>query len=66
MLLLDEPYAGIDAGTRASLRSLVRRAQESGVTTVMVTHHREEWPSATSHELELRQSRVVYCGHRRA
>jgi molybdate transport system ATP-binding protein len=62
MLLLDEPYAGVDATTRTSLRSLVRRAQESGVTTVMVTHHREEWPSATSHELELCLSRVVYAG----
>lgn len=66
ILLLDEPYAGVDAATRTSLRSRVRRAQESGVTMVMVTHHREEWPAATSHELELHQSRVVYCGPRRA
>jgi len=66
ILLLDEPYAGVDAATRTSLRSRVQRAQESGVTMVMVTHHRDEWPAATSHELELRQSRVVYCGPRRA
>jgi molybdate transport system ATP-binding protein len=66
ILLLDEPYAGVDAATRSSLRARVRRAQQSGVTTVMVTHHRDEWPVATSHELELRQSRVVYCGPRRA
>jgi molybdate transport system ATP-binding protein len=66
ILLLDEPYAGVDAATRSILRTRVRRAQQSGVTTVMVTHHRDEWPVATSHELELRQSRVVYCGPRRA
>jgi molybdate transport system ATP-binding protein len=62
MLLLDEPYAGVDATTRRSLRARVARAIESGVATVMVTHHRDEWPVATTHELELEQSRVVYCG----
>jgi molybdate transport system ATP-binding protein len=62
MLLLDEPYAGVDAKTRQGLRALVRREGESGVTTVMVTHHRDEWPQGVTHELELRQSRVIYCG----
>jgi molybdate transport system ATP-binding protein len=62
MLLLDEPYAGVDALTRRSLRVLVRTELESGVTIVMATHHRDEWPPGTTHELELRQSRVIYCG----
>jgi molybdate transport system ATP-binding protein len=62
MLLLDEPYAGVDANTRKGLRALVRREWESGVTVVMVTHHRDEWPGGATHELELRQSRVAYCG----
>jgi molybdate transport system ATP-binding protein len=62
MLLLDEPYAGVDAVTRKSLRVLVRRELESGVTIVMVTHHPDEWPPGTTHELQLRQSRVIYCG----
>jgi len=62
MLLLDEPYAGVDAATSVSLRALVRRAQESGVTIVMVTHHRDEWPRSTSHELELSSSQVIYSG----
>jgi molybdate transport system ATP-binding protein len=62
MLLLDEPYAGVDAATRKGLRALVRREWESGVTIVLVTHHRDEWPYGATHELELRQSRVVYCG----
>jgi len=66
MLLLDEPYAGIDPATRASLRTLVERKLQSGVTIVMATHHRDEWPTATSHELEIDRSRVVYCGPVRA
>jgi molybdate transport system ATP-binding protein len=62
MLLLDEPYAGVDAATRNGLRDRVRREWESGVTIVLATHHRDEWPRGATHELELRRSQVLYCG----
>ncbi len=62
MLLLDEPHAGVDARTRAGLRSLVQQVLDSGVTVVIATHHRDEWPRGATHELELASSRVVYCG----
>jgi molybdate transport system ATP-binding protein len=62
MLLLDEPHAGVDARTRTGLRSLVQRAFDCGVTVVIVTHHRDEWPRGATHELELARSRVIYCG----
>ena len=48
--------------TRTSLRALVQRAWDSGVTVVIATHHRDEWPRGATHELELAGSRVVYCG----
>jgi molybdate transport system ATP-binding protein len=66
MLLLDEPYSGIDATTRRSLRGLVQRLLKSGVTVVMATHHRDDWPVTTCHELELDRSQVIYCGRARA
>jgi molybdate transport system ATP-binding protein len=62
MLLLDEPHAGVDTRTRSTLRSLVQRVLNSGVTVVIATHHRDEWPPGASHELELARSRVVYSG----
>jgi molybdate transport system ATP-binding protein len=62
MLLLDEPHAGVDARTRTVLRSLVQQALDSGVTVIIATHHRDEWPRGATHELELASSRVVYCG----
>jgi molybdate transport system ATP-binding protein len=62
MLLLDEPHAGVDAATRTGLRALVQQAWDSGVTVVIATHHRDEWPRGATHELELAGSRVVYCG----
>jgi molybdate transport system ATP-binding protein len=66
ILLLDEPYAGVEAGTRDVLRSLVDGYVDSGVTVVIATHHREEWPRGASHELELAGTRVRYAGPLRA
>jgi molybdate transport system ATP-binding protein len=62
MLLLDEPHAGVDARTRTRLCSLVQQTFDSGVTVVIATHHRDEWPRGASHELEIAKSRVIYCG----
>jgi molybdate transport system ATP-binding protein len=62
ILLLDEPYAGLDARTRAALQALIERAICAGTSTVITTHHDDEWPALTSHELELAQGRARYCG----
>ncbi|MGH8231008.1 MAG: ATP-binding cassette domain-containing protein, partial [Steroidobacteraceae bacterium] len=62
MLLLDEPYAGVDAATRNGLRALIQRTWNAGVTIVMATHHRDEWPRSTTHEVELAACRLMYCG----
>ncbi|HEY6453255.1 MAG TPA: ATP-binding cassette domain-containing protein, partial [Steroidobacteraceae bacterium] len=62
ILLLDEPYAGLDARTRVALRSLVERAIASGVTVIMTTHHADERPALATHELELERARAIYCG----
>jgi NitT/TauT family transport system ATP-binding protein len=43
VLLMDEPFASVDAQTRADLEDLTLRIQrESGVTTVFVTHDIDE------------------------
>jgi molybdate transport system ATP-binding protein len=62
ILLLDEPYAGLDATQRASLRKLVEGAVATGVTVVLATHHADEWPTGVTHELELAGGRVRYSG----
>ncbi len=42
VLLLDEPNAGLDPGTAASINELVRGVQEErGMTTIVVTHRLE-------------------------
>jgi molybdate transport system ATP-binding protein len=62
ILLLDEPYAGLDAGTRAQLRALIESWMARGRTLVIATHHRDEWPQAATHELLLVGGKVRRCG----
>ena len=62
LLLLDEPFAGVDGPTRRSLRSHVEAMVADGTAVVMTTHHRPEWPDCASHELELAGGEARYCG----
>jgi molybdate transport system ATP-binding protein len=62
LLLLDEPFAGIDAPTRAALQAEIDTLTAAGTTVVMSTHHREEWPDSATHELELADGRIAYAG----
>ena len=66
LLLLDEPFAGVDGPTRRSLRSQVEAMVADGAAVVMTTHHRPEWPDCVTHELELRGGEAKYCGPVRA
>jgi molybdate transport system ATP-binding protein len=66
LLLLDEPFAGVDSSTRRALQRCIHKLAMRGTTIVMATHHRKEWPASTTHELELTDGRVRYAGRVRA
>lgn len=66
ILLLDEPYTGLDAGTRARLRALVDGEARRGCTIVIATHERSDCPQPPTHELELCAGVACYCGPLRA
>jgi molybdate transport system ATP-binding protein len=53
ILLLDEPFAGLDAATHRKLRNLVLSLAERGVTIVVAAHGLGEWRAVASHDLEL-------------
>jgi len=62
LLLLDEPFSGVDSPTRSSLMAHLAAMVASGTAVVMVAHHRSEWPISITHELELSSGRAIYCG----
>lgn len=65
ILLLDEPFSGVDAPTREALGGAIDAYVREGLAIVLSSHHRAEWPDAAGWELELRRGRVVYQGARR-
>ncbi len=62
LLLLDEPYSGLDARTRHALMRHLDELVAAGTTLVIATHNREEWPAGATHELALSQGSPVWCG----
>jgi molybdate transport system ATP-binding protein len=62
LLLLDEPFSGVDSPTRLSLMAHVATMVASGTAVLMTTHYRSEWPACITHELELAGGRAIYCG----
>lgn len=63
VLLLDEPFSSIDAILRRDLRREVMRLQRSlGVTTIFVTHSRNEAMSIADHLVVIRNGGIVQQG----
>ena len=62
LLLLDEPYSGVDAATRRALMRHLEELIAAATTVVIATHSREEWPLRATHELALAAGRPVWCG----
>ena len=64
LLLLDEPFAGLDLGARERLLGRLGALATDPTTAplVLVTHHVEEIPPGTTHALVLGGGRVVAAG----
>jgi molybdate transport system ATP-binding protein len=57
LLLLDEPFDGLDPTARARVRALVDAAVRAGSQVVVATHHRDDLPPYVGRFLELRPGR---------
>lgn len=67
ILLLDEPFTGLDAPVRDSLRRELRRLQrETQLATVIVTHDPEEAAMLADEIIVLSDGRVLQAGSREA
>jgi iron(III) transport system ATP-binding protein len=62
LVLLDEPFASLDASLRASLRQDVRRVlKEAGATALLVTHDQDEALSLADRVAVLSGGRIGQC-----
>jgi molybdate transport system permease protein len=67
LLLLDEPFTGLDAPVRDQLRRDLRRLQkEAGLSTVIVTHDPEEAAMLADEIVVLGEGRVLQAGTRQS
>ena len=62
LLLLDEPFTGLNAPLRASLVQWVEGQIDAGVTVLMASHYRSEWPRNATHEMLLSRGRISHAG----
>jgi iron complex transport system ATP-binding protein len=64
LLLLDEPFAGLDLGARERLLTRLSAVvgDRASPPMVLVTHHCEEIPPGTTHGALLREGRLVAAG----
>jgi molybdate transport system ATP-binding protein len=64
LLLLDEPFSGLDAPSRARMRQALQESAEAGLSFVMATHHAEDMIAAVNRVLALEAGRVAFMGSR--
>lgn len=66
LLILDEPFDGLDTQGRRRIKTLIRETIKGQIAVILVTHRLAEIPSAVSHILAVKNGRIVYQGRRPA
>ncbi|GEK49086.1 ATP-binding cassette domain-containing protein [Halomonas pacifica] len=62
LLLLDEPFTGLDHANRQGLWALVKRQQQAGVAVLLVSHDREDIEALAQRRLALVDGRLTPWG----
>lgn len=66
LLILDEPFNGLDAASRDHFSALLSQLARNGTQMVLITHRIREIAGFFTHVLHLDQGRVVWQGPRAA
>lgn len=62
VLILDEPFDGLDAAAKADFAEALERVAANGTGLITVTHHLDDLPRCMTHALLLKAGRVVRQG----
>lgn len=58
LLLLDEPFEGLDKAARERMKREITDLSAEGIQLIMSTHHEEDFPHSITHLLELEEGRI--------
>jgi len=64
LLILDEPFNGLDSRSRNELIENLDDLIESGVRLVLITHRFEELPSGITHVLQMKDGAICLAGEK--
>ena len=64
LLILDDPFAGLDAGSRPALAAAVTNLMQEGTQIILVAQRPEEVIPGITHVLIIRNGRVALAGRR--
>ena len=62
ILILDEPFDGLDEASRTDLAQIIDNLMDDSRTVILVTHRQREILSNISHVLALRDGKVIFKG----
>lgn len=62
ILLLDEPFDGLDHATKTGVQRMLEELSRNGTRLVMVTHHPGDLPACMTHALRLEHGRIAWQG----
>jgi molybdate transport system ATP-binding protein len=66
LLILDDPFGGLDHATRACLQRVIQRLMRAGLPVLLITNRPDELPPGTTHLLLVCNQRIIAQGTRRA
>ena len=66
VLILDDPFGGLDVATRTRLKTVIHRLMRGGWPVLIITSRPDELPSPTTHLLLARNHRIIAQGTKRA
>ena len=64
LLILDEPFDGLDRQSRQTLKTVIEELMKDRIQTILITHRFDEIMTDISHVLFLREGAVHRCGQK--
>jgi molybdate transport system ATP-binding protein len=66
LLILDEPFTGLDAENRRYIREVLERLMRTSLRVLVITTRPEDLPVGITHVMEVNECKIVFAGPRRA